>query len=44
MSKQELQELTQALYNGYVNHKRKNGKSPMPYWMFRARIGCWKEW
>ena len=44
MSNQEMNELAQALYNGYVNHLRKRDKEPMPYWMFKARIVCWKEW
>ncbi len=45
MSKQELQELFDALYTCYSNFMNKRGKArAVPAWMFRARLAMWKEW
>jgi len=44
MSKQEVHELIDVLYTSYVNHMRKHGRDAMPCWVFRARLGIWKEW
>lgn len=44
MSKAEFDELVGALYGAYVNIKRKRGKEPMEYRLFKVRMRIWEEW
>lgn len=44
MSKTEFEELTTALYAAYVNIKRKRGKQPMEFRLFKVRMRIWEEW
>ena len=44
MSKREFDEMASRLYAAYVNIRRKAGRSPIPFRMFKARMRVWKEW
>ena len=44
MSKELQDELCLSMYNAYSNIWRKHGLDPMPYRVFRVRVGIWKEW